>query len=209
MSICKSSNEYDLLFKMLLIGDAGVGKSCMLLRYCDDSYSNSYICTIGVDFKIKTIRHNEKTIKLQIWDSAGQERFNAIILSYFRGSHGIIIVYDVTDRMTFDNVDKWIKQCDKYASSNVHKILIGTKNDVPDDKRQVSYEEGKIFAQARGMSFLETSSKNSTNIDKAFTTLIDEMQAKYDNKLVNTSSTDKIFPLEPKQKTSLFSRCAC
>ena len=103
-SYLKRHNDYDYLLKMLLIGDSGVGKSCLLLRFADDTYNNSYISTIGVDFKIKTFDMDNKIVKLQVWDTAGQDRFKAITTSFYRGAHGIIIVYDVTDRSTFNNI---------------------------------------------------------------------------------------------------------
>ena len=103
------------MFKLLLIGDSGVGKSCLLLRFADDTYTESYISTIGVDFKIRTIELDGKTIKLQIWDTAGQERFRTITSSYYRGAHGIIIVYDVTDRDSFDSVKYWMQEVDHLA----------------------------------------------------------------------------------------------
>eukprot|EP00923_Selenidium_pygospionis_P034802 GHVN01060536.1.p1 GENE.GHVN01060536.1~~GHVN01060536.1.p1 ORF type:complete len:147 (+),score=14.68 GHVN01060536.1:81-521(+) len=122
--------EYNYLFKLLLIGDSGVGKSCLLLRFADDVYTASFIATIGVDFKIRTIEQDGKIIKLQIWDTAGQERFRTITSSYYRGAHGIIIVYDVTDRESFNNVKIWMQEIDKYAMESVNKLLVGNKSDL-------------------------------------------------------------------------------
>ncbi|CAL9062759.1 ras-related protein RIC1-like [Musa acuminata AAA Group] len=162
--------EYDYLFKLLLIGDSGVGKSCLLLRFADDSYIESYISTIGVDFKIRTVEQDGKTIKLQIWDTAGQERFRTITSSYYRGAHGIIVVYDVTDQESFNNVKQWLNEIDRYASENVNKLLVGNKCDLTDN-RAVSYEAGKAFADEIGIPFLETSAKDATNVEKAFMTM--------------------------------------
>lgn len=159
--------EYDLLFKLLLIGDSGVGKSCLLLRFADDTYTESYITTIGVDFKIRTVEIDTKTIKLQIWDTAGQERFRTITSSYYRGAHGIIVVYDVTDADSFNNVKQWLHEIDRYASENVNKLLVGNKSDLV-AKRAVTFEQGQEFANSLGIEFVETSAKNSTNVEKAF-----------------------------------------
>uniref|UniRef100_A0A0D9VJ01 GTP-binding protein n=4 Tax=Oryzinae TaxID=1648021 RepID=A0A0D9VJ01_9ORYZ len=159
--------EYDYLFKLLLIGDSGVGKSCLLLRFADDSYLDSYISTIGVDFKIRTVEQDGKTIKLQIWDTAGQERFRTITSSYYRGAHGIIIVYDVTDQESFNNVKQWLNEIDRYASDNVNKLLVGNKSDLTANK-VVSSETAKAFADEMGIPFMETSAKNATNVEQAF-----------------------------------------
>ncbi|GER49919.1 RAB GTPase homolog 1A [Striga asiatica] len=179
-------NAHDYLFKLLLIGDSGVGKSCLLLRFAncgikplenrvdklfsstqDDSYLDSYISTIGVDFKIRTVEQDGKTIKLQIWDTAGQERFRTITSSYYRGAHGIIIVYDVTDQESFNNVKQWLNEIDRYASENVNKLLVGNKCDLADN-RAVSYDTAKAFADEIGIPFMETSAKNATNVEQAF-----------------------------------------
>ena len=161
------SAEYDHLFKLLLIGDSGVGKSCLLLRFADDTYTESYISTIGVDFKIRTLNLDGKTIKLQIWDTAGQERFRTITSSYYRGAHGIIIVYDVTDMESFNNVKTWLSEIEKYASDNVNKLLVGNKSDLV-VKKTVDTNTAKEFADSLGIPFLETSAKNSTNVEEAF-----------------------------------------
>ncbi|CAI5992856.1 unnamed protein product [Closterium sp. NIES-64] len=151
--------EYDYLFKLLLIGDSGVGKSCLLLRFADDSYLESYISTIGVDF----------------WDTAGQERFRTITSSYYRGAHGIIVVYDVTDQESFNNVKQWLNEIDRYASENVNKLLVGNKCDLT-NKRVVDYQTAKAFADEIGIPFLETSAKNATNVEQAFMTMAAEIK---------------------------------
>ncbi|XP_016152653.1 PREDICTED: ras-related protein Rab-1A, partial [Ficedula albicollis] len=165
----------DYLFKLLLIGDSGVGKSCLLLRFADDTYTESYISTIGVDFKIRTIELDGKTIKLQIWDTAGQERFRTITSSYYRGAHGIIVVYDVTDQESFNNVKQWLQEIDRYASENVNKLLVGNKCDLT-TKKVVDYTTAKEFADSLGIPFLETSAKNATNVEQSFMTMAAEIK---------------------------------
>jgi len=175
MSNIAAATEYDYLFKLLLIGDSGVGKSCLLLRFADHTYTESYISTIGVDFKIRTIDLDGKTIKLQIWDTAGQERFRTITSSYYRGAHGIIVVYDVTDQESFNNVKQWLNEIDRYACENVNKLLVGNKCDLV-SKRAVEYETAKDFADKLEIPFLETSAKNATNVEKAFLTMAAEIK---------------------------------
>lgn len=170
-----AANEYDYLFKLLLIGDSGVGKSCLLLRFADHTYTESYISTIGVDFKIRTIELDGKTIKLQIWDTAGQERFRTITSSYYRGAHGIIVVYDVTDQESFNNVKQWLGEIERYACEGVNKLLVGNKCDLV-NKKAVEYETAKAFADQLDVPFLETSAKNATNVEKAFLTMAAEIK---------------------------------
>lgn len=181
--------EYDLLFKLLLIGDSGVGKSCLLLRFADDTYTESYISTIGVDFKIRTIDMEGKTIKLQIWDTAGQERFRTITSSYYRGAHGIIVVYDTTDLESFNNVKQWLHEIDRYASENVNKLLVGNKSDLT-SKRAVSFDQAKEFADSLGIEFIETSAKNATNVEKAFLMMASQIKSRF--KTQPTGSRDGV-----------------
>ncbi|KAG0227507.1 GTP-binding protein of the rab [Actinomortierella wolfii] len=167
--------DSDFLFKLLLIGDSGVGKSCLLLRFADDTYTESYISTIGVDFKIRTIELEGKTVKLQIWDTAGQERFRTITSSYYRGAHGIIVVYDVTDQDTFANVKQWLAEIDRYACEGVNKLLVGNKSDLT-NKKMVEYTVAKEFADQLGIPFLETSAKSATNVEQAFMTMAKQIK---------------------------------
>ena len=135
--------KYDYLIKLLLIGDSGVGKSCLLLRYSDDSFTSSFITTIGIDFKIKSILIGDSKVKLQIWDTAGQERFRTITTAYYRGAMGILLVYDVSDENSFTNVRNWMRQIDQNAAENVNRILIGNKADVdaenPSERVRVAF----------------------------------------------------------------------
>jgi len=169
------AQEYDYVFKLVLIGDSGVGKSCLLLRFADDTYTESHISTIGVDFKIRTIQLEGKTIKLQIWDTAGQERFRTITSSYYRGAHGIIVVYDTTDADSFEHVKTWLHEIDRYASENVNKLLVGNKSDLT-SKRQVEFDTAKEFADSVSITFLETSAKNATNVEGAFMEMASEIK---------------------------------
>mmetsp|Transcript_21904 Transcript_21904/g.59977 ORF Transcript_21904/g.59977 Transcript_21904/m.59977 type:complete len:144 (+) Transcript_21904:54-485(+) len=131
--------NYDHLIKLLLIGDSGVGKSCLLLRFSDDAFTTSFITTIGIDFKIRTIDMEGQKLKLQIWDTAGQERFKTITTAYYRGAMGILLVYDVTDEQSFNNIRNWMRQIQQHASDNVNKILIGNKCDMLDKKVELVF----------------------------------------------------------------------
>lgn len=160
--------DYDYLVKLLLIGDSGVGKSCLLLRFSDDSFTTSFITTIGIDFKIRTIELDGKRIKLQIWDTAGQERFRTITTAYYRGAMGILLVYDVTDESSFNNIRNWIRNIEQHASDNVNKILVGNKADMDESKRAVPTSQGQALADEYGIKFFETSAKTNFNVEQVF-----------------------------------------
>eukprot|EP00005_Dracoamoeba_jomungandri_P002040 CAMPEP_0174250422 /NCGR_PEP_ID=MMETSP0439-20130205/594_1 /TAXON_ID=0 /ORGANISM="Stereomyxa ramosa, Strain Chinc5" /LENGTH=871 /DNA_ID=CAMNT_0015330485 /DNA_START=21 /DNA_END=2636 /DNA_ORIENTATION=+ len=171
-TVKRAAGEYDHLFKILTVGDSGVGKSCFILRFADDSFfGQSFISTIGVDFKIKTLEVDGRYVKLQLWDTTGQERFRTITSSYYRGAHGIAILYDVTDRSSFDNVSRWISEVERYACSDVAKILIGHKID-DTDRVVVSRDEGQELADSYGMSFMEASAKENINVTAAVLELV-------------------------------------
>ena len=169
--------DYDYLFKILLIGNSGVGKSSLLLRFSDDTFTGNFMPTIGVDFKIRTLEVDGKTIKLQIWDTAGQERFKTITSSYYKGAHGIIVVYDVTDKESYKNIDTWMNEIDKHASDNVSKILWGNKCDL-EDSRKVSTDEGKELADQYNIRFIESSAKDNSNVEEAFTLMTKEIKSR-------------------------------
>ena len=162
------AREYDAIIKLLLIGDSGVGKSCLLMRFAEGCFSESYITTIGIDFKIRTIEQNGKRLKLQIWDTAGQERFRTITTAYYRGAMGILLVYDVSNRNSFYNIKNWLRQVDTHAAENVIRIIIGNKSCIDSDAREVTPEEGLALADEYQVDFFETSAKNDINVDDAF-----------------------------------------
>ncbi|CAA0811911.1 Ras-related protein RABE1c [Striga hermonthica] len=160
--------HYDYLIKLLLIGDSGVGKSCLLLRFSDGSFTTSFITTIGIDFKIRTVKLDGKQIKLQIWDTAGQERFRTITTAFYRGAMGILLVYDVTDESSFNNIRNWIMNIIQHASDNVNKILVGNKADMDESKRAVPTSHGQELADEYGIKFFETSAKTNLNVEEVF-----------------------------------------
>jgi Ras-related protein Rab-8A len=177
---------YDYLIKLLLIGDSGVGKSCLLLRFSDDSFTPSFITTIGIDFKIRTIELDGKRIKLQIWDTAGQERFRTITTAYYRGAMGILLVYDVTDERSFNNIRNWFSNVDQHASEGVNKILIGNKCDWV-EKKAIVREQGQALADEFNVKFMETSAKANINVEEAFFTLARDIK----KRLIDTHTQDQ------------------
>jgi len=166
----KSSQKnlpYKYLFKYIIVGDTAVGKSCLLLQFTDKRFQPVHDLTIGVEFGSRTVTIDGNQIKLQIWDTAGQEKFRSITRSYYRGTTGALLVYDITRRETFDHLTEWLEDCRKYSNPNMVVMLIGNKCDL-EEKRQISREEGEKFAKQNGLFFLETSAKTDQNVDEAF-----------------------------------------
>jgi len=163
----RRGGPFDFLIKLLLIGDTAVGKSCFLLRYADDQFTTSFITTIGIDFKIKTIELEGKRIKLQIWDTAGQERFRTITTAYYRGAMGILLIYDITNEKSFQNIRGWMSNIEKHAADGVEKLLVGNKCDMQAE-REVSIERGQSLADEFKIGFFEASAKTNLNVTEAF-----------------------------------------
>ena len=159
--------QHDYLFKVLFIGDSGTGKSSLILRFVDDSFNTSFISTIGVDFKIKTVDVEGMRIKMQIWDTAGQERFRTIVSSYYRGAHGIVVVYDVTERQSFSKIQHWLKEIENYGTDEIIKLIVGNKCDLS-DKRMVDFASAKEFADELDIPIMEASARSNINVDEIF-----------------------------------------
>lgn len=155
-------------FKILVIGESSVGKSALLCRYADDIFSNNYTATVSVDFKVKKILVDGEEMELQIWDTAGQERFRNVTKAYYRGAMGIFIVYDITDRKSYERIDTWMQHIANHASNDVHKVILGNKVDMSESARVVSTEEGQAVADKYGVPFLEASAKENTNVSESF-----------------------------------------
>jgi len=158
---------YKYLFKYIIVGDTAVGKSCLLLQFTDKRFQPVHDLTIGVEFGSRTVNIDGSQVKLQIWDTAGQEKFRSITRSYYRGTTGALLVYDITRRETFEHLTEWLEDCRKYSNPNMVIMLIGNKCDL-EEKRAVPREEGEKFAKQHGLFFLETSAKTDQNVDEAF-----------------------------------------
>ncbi|KAI5064270.1 hypothetical protein GOP47_0020940 [Adiantum capillus-veneris] len=188
------ARDHDYLVKLLLIGDSGVGKSCLLLRFSDDTFTTSFITTIGIDFKIRTIELDGKRVKLQIWDTAGQERFRTITTAYYRGAMGIILVYDVTDESSFNNIRNWIRNIEQHASDNVNKILVGNKADMDESKRAISTARGQALAKEYGLNFYETSAKTNMNVEQVFFTIARDIKQRLSEAATRAEAPTIVLP---------------
>ena len=173
-------------FKILLLGDTSVGKTCFLKRYTEDTFQDAYLSTIGFDFKFKMVTlKNGKQVKVQLWDTAGQERFRTIAKSYYKGAHGIILIYDVSNPKTYDNIKKWLAQIKEEASSKVCIILVANKID--HEERVVTEEEGVKLAKSFNLKIFESSAKENINVTEAFQEVIENISVNYSN--IMTSGT--------------------
>ena len=174
MSAPRADDDYDYLFKVVIIGDSGVGKSNLLSRFTRNEFHLDSKSTIGVEFATRSIQHDGKVIKAQIWDTAGQERYRAITSAYYRGAVGALIVYDITKRLTFENVERWLKERRTHADPSIVVMVVGNKCDLK-HLQAVLTDDAKAFAEQNNLAFIETSALDSTNVDLAFETILIEI----------------------------------
>uniref|UniRef100_A0A8C4QTF2 small monomeric GTPase n=1 Tax=Eptatretus burgeri TaxID=7764 RepID=A0A8C4QTF2_EPTBU len=167
-----TEQNYDNMFKLLIIGNSAVGKTSFLFRYSEDTFTPAFVSTVGIDFKVKTVERNKKKIKLQIWDTAGQERYRTITTAYYRGAMGFVLMYDITNEDSFNAVQDWATQIQTYSWDNAQVILVGNKCEM-ENERIVSEERGRELAEQLGFEFFEASAKDNVNVKKAFEHLVD------------------------------------
>lgn len=170
----RAEDDYDYLFKLVLIGDSGVGKSNLLSRFTKDEFNLESKSTIGVEFATRSVTVDGKVIKAQIWDTAGQERYRAITSAYYRGAVGALLVYDVTRHVTFENVERWLKELRNHTDPNIVVMLVGNKSDLR-HLVAVSTEDGKSFAERESLYFMQTSALEATNVENAFAEVLTQI----------------------------------
>ncbi|XP_073916000.1 ras-related protein Rab-26 isoform X6 [Castor canadensis] len=167
---------YDVAFKVMLVGDSGVGKTCLLVRFKDGAFlAGTFISTVGIDFRNKVVDVDGMKVKLQIWDTAGQERFRSVTHAYYRDAHALLLLYDVTNKASFDNIQAWLTAIQEYARHDVVLLLLGNKVDSAQE-RVVKREDGEKLAKEYGLPFMETSAKTGLNVDLAFTAIAKELK---------------------------------
>ena len=171
------SEDYEHLVKILMVGESGVGKTCLIKRFTKNEFSLTHLSTIAIDFKMKVLTINNTRLKLQIWDTAGQERFNTLTAGFFKGSDGIIVTYSVTERKSYENVNKWMNQIQSLAPKEVSILLVGNKIDM-EDEREVSVDEGKAMAEKYNAVFFETSAKTGESVEGVFECLAKDILVK-------------------------------
>ncbi|KAM3132255.1 Rab GTPase ypt31 [Paramecium bursaria] len=198
----KNSDDYDFLFKIVLIGDSGVGKTNILYRFTRNEFNMESKTTIGVEFASKSLVIEEKRVKAQIWDTAGQERYRAITSAYYRGAVGALVIYDITKQNSFDSAEKWLKELKDNAEQQMVIMLVGNKLDMK-HLRQVSAEVGAAFAQKNGLAFIETSAMDGSNVHQAFEQILQEIyrlsRGTYVQRPVKTKINEAVSVEEKKQ----------
>ncbi|XP_025159679.1 ras-related protein Rab-37 isoform X4 [Harpegnathos saltator] len=195
----------DLLFKVMLLGDSGVGKTCLLTRFRDGRFlAGNYITTVGIDFRNKVVTVDETPIKLQIWDTAGQERFRSVTHAYYRDAHALLLLYDVTNKTSYDNIRAWLSEIREHANEDVVIMLLGNKSDCGTE-RIVKREDGERLAREYKVPFMETSAKTGLNVELAFLAVARELKARKSDDPDETKFNVQDYVRQQSQRSSCFS----
>lgn len=201
----------NLIFKYIIVGNSGVGKTALLFQYIDKRFSSLHDMTIGVDFGTKIIERNNRTIKLQIWDTAGQENFRSITRAFYRGAIGALLVFDVTNSQSFEQLSSWLDDVQKYSMNYINIVLIGNKCDLP-DYREISKDQAENFAKKHNLTYFEVSAKTGQNIDDVFScisdSIINDINAGIINSSLYSAYNDKTLIKENTQ-TKQNNQCYC
>ena len=204
-----SSDKENMVAKILTIGESGVGKTCILLRYTDNKFIKHHLTTIGIDYKTKDVNINNKSIKLKIWDTAGQERFRNITQQYYKGADGIVLVFDLTDRNSFEKIREWMKQIQSYTQKeSIAIVLLGNKCDA--ENKAVTIQEASEIASEYNMKFFETSAMNNINIEESFTQLSTQiMKIKEAKNASSEVSPNQTLQLKPSSNKEIKKKKGC
>ncbi|XP_069387055.1 GTP-binding protein Rab-3D-like [Paralichthys olivaceus] len=205
-----ADQNFDYMFKLLIIGNSSVGKTSFLFRYADDSFTSAFVSTVGIDFKVKTIYRNDKRVKLQIWDTAGQERYRTITTAYYRGAMGFLLMYDITSEDSFCAVQDWATQIKTYSWDNAQVVLVGNKLDL-EEERQVQTEDAQRLSAELGFQFFEASAKDNVNVKQVFEKLVDVICEKMNESVNGDASPSGGSKGDDLKDTSRSSQggCAC
>ncbi|XP_068711467.1 ras-related protein Rab-13-like isoform X1 [Montipora foliosa] len=187
--------DYEVTYKILILGDSGVGKTCLIFRFIEDIFSDSYISTIGIDCRSRTVDVDGKKVRLQIWDTAGQERFRTLTSAYFRGAMGIILVYDITTEDSFKHISQWLQNIQDNASPAVCKILVGNKLDC-EDERIIGTIRGKSISENAELEFFETSARTGEGVTEAFMAVARQIKESHERKGAMLSDEDTLTPID-------------
>ena len=199
-----SNESYDQKIKIMVIGESLVGKTALITRYTNNSFSGTYLTTVGIDFQTKLLNINDKTIKVELWDTAGQERFRNIAKNYFQSSDGFLIVYDITSKSSFEKLSFWNEQVNLNAPENTKYIIVGNKKDL-EEKREVKIEEGENFVKENKVKFYETSAKDGSNVNEVFELLAKEIVADSEKLQVKNNRSSQIL----KKKNTVAEKKSC
>nr|XP_057903237.1 ras-related protein Rab-25-like [Doryrhamphus excisus]XP_057903238.1 ras-related protein Rab-25-like [Doryrhamphus excisus] len=206
-----SDDTYNFVFKVVLIGESGVGKSNLLTRFTKNEFNHDSRTTIGVEFSTRTVQLDNCTIKMQVWDTAGLERYRAITSAYYRGAVGALLVYDITKHVTYESAERWLKELYDHADPHMVVMLVGNKNDL-EEMRTVPAEEAKAFAEKKGLMFMETSALDSTNVEAAFIDVLTAIHRKVASRQVTRGSISAVTlsgPIHPTGEAQQEGRGCC